>query len=58
MFDDLIEIVEDSLPEGWSIWDPEMAPDFLLECPHGHVIETDGTCPAGCISPLRGIGLL
>jgi len=23
-----------------------------LVCPHGHVIEQDGECPDGCISPL------
>lgn len=41
----------------WEIHDPETAPDCLLSCPHGNVIEQDGTCPSGCVSPLLGAGL-
>ena len=54
---DLDEIVE-MLPEGWDIYDPEMGLDFLLEAPDGCVIEQDGRCPHGCVSPLRGLGLV
>jgi len=50
--DDIEAIVESMLPEGWSVYDGHMGMDFLLECPHGHVIEQDGTCPEGCHSPL------
>lgn len=51
-------MVESMLPDEWSIHDPEMSPDFLLECPHGNVIEQDGRCPDGCVSPLRAAGLI
>ena len=53
--DEYVEMIEALLPEGWSIYDPEMAPDCLLECPCGKVIETDGRCPNGHVSPLRGL---
>ena len=32
--------------------------DDTLTCPCGHEIETDGTCPNGCVSPLRAFGLI
>lgn len=32
--------------------------DANLICPHGHVIEQDGRCPEGCVSPLRQLGLI
>ena len=50
--DDIESIVEEMLPDGWGVYDGHMGMDFLLECPHGHVIEQDGTCPEGCHSPL------
>lgn len=50
--DDFVEAVESVLPDGWSVHDPAMGLDCLLTCPHGHVIEQDGTCPSGCVSPL------
>lgn len=53
-----IEMIEDVLPEDWSVHDPQMGLDCLLVCPHGDVIEQDGTCPEGCESPLRGLGLI
>jgi hypothetical protein len=52
LVDDFAEVIEDLLPEGWSVHDPEMGIDCLLECSHGHVIEQDGRCPEGCVSPL------
>lgn len=55
---EFVEMMEELLPEGWSLHDPDMAPDCLLECPHGHVIEQDGRCPDGCVSPLIGLGLI
>jgi hypothetical protein len=50
--------VRSILPEGWSIHDENMAPDFLLECPHGATIEQDGRCPEGCVSPMIEAGLV
>jgi hypothetical protein len=55
---DYIEMIESVLPEGWSVYDPAMGMDCLLECPCGNVIEQDGTCPEGCVSPLRAAGLI
>jgi hypothetical protein len=56
--DDLIEMIRSVLPEGWSIDDESNGADCLLVCPHSHVIEQDGTCPEGCVSPLRSQGLI
>lgn len=58
MSGDFVEIVESILPEGWGVHDAEMGMDCLLVCPCGHVIEQDGTCPAGHVSPLRESGLI
>lgn len=40
------------LPDGW---DGDMD---TLTCPCGHVIEHDGVCPSGCVSPLRALGVI
>lgn len=40
------------LPPGWEL------EDELLICPCGEVIELDGACPRGHVSPLRGIRLI
>ncbi len=32
--------------------------DACLICPHGHLIEQDGRCPEGCVSPLLTMGLI
>lgn len=45
--------VDGLLPLGWSYND-----DTALECPCGHVIEPDGECPDGCVSPLVEAGLI
>lgn len=58
MFEHMVELVESVLPDGWTVYDPEMAPDFTLECPHGYQIETDGRCSKGCVSPLIALGLM
>lgn len=42
----------------WEVYDEAMAPDFLLSCPCGSVIELDGMCPRGHRSPLRGSGMI
>lgn len=46
------ELLAELLPGDWEF------EDELLVCPHGHVIELDGTCPDGCVSPLRRQGLI
>lgn len=55
---DFIEMLEELLPEGWEIHDPAMSMECLLECPHGIVIEQDGRCPQGCVSPLVDLGMI
>jgi len=42
------------LPDGWD----QSSDGVVLICPHGHRIETDGSCPDGCVSPLREMGLI
>jgi hypothetical protein len=42
----------------WEIYDAAMEPDFLLSCPCGSVIELDGRCSRGHLSPVRGAGLI
>lgn len=49
MMDDALEQL---LPDDWE------ADNELLTCPHDDVIELDGACPQGCISPLRAMGLI
>lgn len=53
MFDD---IIEELLPEGWST--DGYGIDSCLVCPCGIMIEQDGRCPNGHISPLRAMGLI
>jgi hypothetical protein len=53
-----IELVEMILPPGWAIYGPRKALDVLLKCPHGHIIEHDGRCLEGCVSPLLKAGLV
>lgn len=36
-------------------WDVD---DGSLVCPDGHVIELDGECPDGLVSPLLELGLI
>lgn len=55
MFDP--DAINSQLPEGWQL--ASRSDPFLgLECPHGHRIELDGSCPDGCESPLKGRGLV
>lgn len=58
MSGDFVEIVESILPPGWNLHDPDMAPDCLLEAPDGCVIEPDGRCSHGLVSPLIEAGLI
>jgi hypothetical protein len=50
------QILEQILPEGWST--DGYGLDSCLICPHGHIIEMDGECPDGCISPLKELGII
>lgn len=54
---DLLAEIEGLLPAGWEL-DDTYGLDFTLVCPHGHTIEQDGRCPAGCVSPLRALGVI
>lgn len=40
---------------GYPEWEGD---DTTLTCPCGWVIEHDGKCPDGCVSPLRLAGLI
>lgn len=51
-------LLTELLPEGWSLDDEAMGLDACLVCPCGTVIEQDGTCPEGHVSPLRSMGLI
>lgn len=56
--DDFTELMEEVLPEGWSLYEPNMGMESLLEAPDGCVIEQDGRCAHGHVSPLRSLGLI
>ncbi|GAA4908186.1 hypothetical protein [Streptomonospora salina] len=45
------ETLRDLLPAGWDV----TALGDLV-CPCGDLIEPDGGCPEGCVSPLREAG--
>jgi hypothetical protein len=47
------EMIEQLLPEGWSIDGGSCGDYVLLICPHRYTIEQTGICPEGCMSPLR-----
>ena len=38
--------------KGWEVYDPQMGSSCLLLCPCGTVIEQDGECPEGHVSPM------
>jgi len=48
--------LESILPDGWGT--DGFGIDSLLECPCGYMIEQDGRCPDGCVSPLITMGLM
>ena len=52
---DLQEVL-DTLGAAQAGWEADG--DDLLVCPCGHVIELDGRCPRGHVSPLRSAGLI
>lgn len=48
--------IEEILPDGWSTDGYGLS--SMLICPHGNVMEQDGSGPCGCESPLIGAGLI
>lgn len=46
--------LEDILPDEWY----RDVRTGCLVCPHDYMIEMDGRCPEGCVSPLREKGLI
>lgn len=52
--------IEDILEaNGYEDWETDgYGLDANLICPHGDMIEQDGVCPQGCVSPLRELGLI
>lgn len=56
--DDIIETLNELLPEGWEHNADIYGFDFNLICPHGHEIEQDGMCYEGCESPLLTMGFM
>lgn len=53
---DADEFLLSLLPDDWGT--DGFGYDSCLICPHGHLIEQDGACPDGCISPLIENGLI
>lgn len=53
MTDTAQEILNANGYEDWTVVD-----DAVLECPCGHLIEWDGICPEGHVSPLRELGMI
>lgn len=53
---DLDEILSEMGFDDWST--DGMGLDSLLEAPDGCVIEQDGRCPHGHVSPLRQLGMI
>ena len=58
MMDDITEMLDELLPEGWEHDAGTYGSSFTLTCPHGETIEQDGRCPEGCESPLLTLGLI
>ena len=52
----MLQEILDSIAPGWEAQDS--FDDSALICPCGHVIEQDGKCPEGCVSPLRAMGMI
>jgi hypothetical protein len=50
------DLIEELLPEGWST--DGYGIDSNLIAPDGCMIEQDGRCPHGYVSPLREMGLI
>lgn len=57
MDDEMLDAVRDMLPEGWEM-EEGFGLDFNLICPCGDMIEQDGQCSIGHVSPLRTLGFI
>ena len=55
---DVLDYITSILPDGWGIDSEIYGLDFNLICPCGYMIEQDGECPEGHVSPLREMGLI
>jgi hypothetical protein len=56
IMDDFEAMIQSILPEGWDT--DGFGADCLLICPCGDLVEQDGECPEGHVSPLRTMGLI
>jgi hypothetical protein len=52
-YDELADVLDLLGADEWEASDGD-----TLICPHGHMIEVDGECPEGCVSPLREHGVV
>jgi len=48
--------MESMLPEGWTTDGYGLSSNLI--CPHGNMMEQDGSGPCGCESPLKEMGLI
>ena len=51
------DFIRETFP-GWDVDSDSYGMDACLVCPHGNVIEQDGECPEGCVSPMREMGII
>lgn len=56
--DEMLALIDSLLPEGWERDDDVYGIDFNLVAPDGCMIEQDGECAHGFVSPLREMGLI
>lgn len=57
MLEEVLESIG-AIDAGWELYEPQMGDESLLEAPDGCVIEQDGECTHGHISPLRVAGMI
>lgn len=57
MLEEVLESIG-AFDAGWELEGGGFGDDAQLICPHGTMIEQDGVCPEGCVSPLRAAGLI
>ena len=53
MYDTMKQNFLDEYAPDW-----EVSPVGVLVCPHGHLVEDDGQCQEGCVSPMREMGII
>jgi hypothetical protein len=52
------EMIEQMLSPGWEVYDPQSGSDCPAESPHGYLVDENGGCPAGRVSPQSGLGAI